>query len=201
MQIDVNNKKKYEQLLKQDIRRSREIVYRNVVALLNLKGHDTFQSLVIMNDGLIYGSEKTTKRLIHEMGEQLGVTYDQFVDKVSEKGTRYKIPYVYKNIIALPESGVARGSVNWFFLQQLVDYDVRKPLNTIELYYDKTVIQTKIVKEGFIKQLQFIYDHYYRQIKEIAEWQFTDEIRSSLIFKNTLNYQKNDLLNEWGPKY
>lgn len=202
--INVTHQKNIEKLLDKGLKRAQRIAYREILALLNVDGHEYCRSLIVCRNGEVYYSHKTTRKIMNELGMRYGLTYEAFVEKTKTSTTHatYKIPYVYKNIIALPDSGTARGSVNWFFLQHLVGYDSFKPTYSIHLLYEGVVFQTKIVKEGFYKQLEFVYTQYYKQIKEIKDWAFNEEIERSFIYQSAVSFHEQNIeVNEWSRFY
>lgn len=202
--VDLTNKKNIESLLKKGLKRAQRIAYRDILALLSVEGHDYCQTIILCSNNEMYYSDKTTRKIINEMGKRYDMYYEQFIDtyKLNTTTLIYKIPYVYKNIIAIPDSGTARGNVNWFFLQHLIGYDSVKPLHYIQLIYDEIIIQTKIAREGFYKQLEFIYIHYYKQIKEIKDWGFNSKIEKSFIYQNAISFHENEIeISEWNHFY
>lgn len=202
--IDVTNRKIVDNILEKGVKRVGRINYRDIIALLVVEGHEYCQTIVVSRHKEFYYSDKSTRKIVSEMGKRYGMTYEQFVDKIKSMDSKlsYKIPYVYKNIIAIPDSGTARGNVNWFFLQHLIGYDSLKPLYYIQLIYDDFIIQTKIAKEGFYKQLEFIYTHYYKQIQEIKDWGFNNSIEKTFMYQNTLSFHEySQEVNEWSNFY
>lgn len=202
--IDVTNKKYIDSLLEKGLKRVGRLSYRDVVALIAVEGHEYCQTIVLSRNQEWYYSDKTTRKIINEMGKRYGVTYEQFVDKTKNKDNKlsYKVPYIYKNIIAIPDSGTARGNVNWFFLQHIIGYDSLKPLYYIQLIYEDFSIQTKIAREGFYKQLELIYRQYYQQIKEIKDWGFNSEVEESFIYQNAISFhEKKTNVGEWSNFY
>lgn len=202
--IDVTNKKYIDSLLEKGLKRVGRLSYRDVVALIAVEGHEYCQTIVLSRNQEWYYSDKTTRKIINEMGKRYGVTYEQFVDKTKNKDNKlsYKVPYIYKNIIAIPDSGTARGNVNWFFLQHIIGYDSLKPLYYIQLIYEDFSIQTKIAREGFYKQLDLIYRQYYQQIKEIKDWGFNSEVEESFIYQNAISFhEKKTNVGEWSNFY
>lgn len=202
--IDVTNKKNIDKILEKGIKRVGRINYRDILALLAVEGHEYCQTIVLSRNKEFYYSDKTTRKIISEMGKRYGMIYEKFIDETKSKDSNlsYKIPYVYKNIIAIPDSGTARGNVNWFFLQHLIGYDSLKPFYYIQLIYDDIIMQTKIAKEGFYKQLEFVYKHYYQQIKEIKDWGFNSEIEESFIYQNSLSFHEEKInVGEWNSFY
>lgn len=193
--IDVTNKKSIEKILEKGIKRVQRITYRDILALLVVERHEYCQTIIVCCNGELYYSDKSTKKIISEMGKRYGMTYDQFVDKskLDTANSMYKIPYIYKNIIAVPDSGTARGNVNWFFLQHLIGYDNLKPIYNTRLIYDGIIIKTKISREGFYRQLEFIYQQYYKQIKEIKDWGFTKAVEETFIYQNTLTFHEQEI--------
>lgn len=187
--IKLGNKLSMDQLLRQRYTSYGDIQWTSICVVLTIeKYHNHYKTLLIDKVGHIFMSTKTTKQLMNELMTSLGMKYDEFVEKI--KNRQYKVPYVYKHFIILPDGGVTKQNVNWLFLNHLVAFDKHERTDDTVLYFKHLEVHSLINIEYFIKQLQFITSIYYKQLQMVEEWYISDDIAQSYIYQRTLREQK-----------
>ncbi|MBS4762151.1 competence protein ComK [Carnobacteriaceae bacterium zg-ZUI252] len=200
--INLKNKQTVLDLCTKHIKRVGTIDYRKIMVLIHVDNHPIYKTLIVYIDNRLYYSPHPTKKLIENMGMVLGQSYEENISKGEHRVRVYKAPYVFKNIMAIPDKGVARGGVNWFFANQMTGYHVEPKSELVTIHFQESMIQTQITQESFERQLDRICSVYYRQIKEIESWSFTENIRSSFIYTETINrYRNQHFINEWTENY
>lgn len=194
LSIGAHNK---QQLLELSKKRQKAIIqWEDVCAVFSIeKIHDYYKSLIIDRRHKVIVSEKSSNQLIFELTEKLGLKYEQFATVIGKH--HYKIPYVYKHFIILPDSGVTKRKVNWYFLNHLTGYDKERQLDYTTLQFVDTIeIATHINFDFFDKQLQLIYQLYANQLKQLNEWLIDERIESRLLYRQTLQWRSANSAND-----
>lgn len=199
--INLSERKTVDVLIKSGKPIEKNIPWSIICGLLTIEKYsDDYKSCLIDIKGRSWISHKTTKQLLNELFEQLGMSYQEFVTITDTN--HYKVPYIYKHYIIVPDSGVSKQSSNWWFLNHL-QFHEKNHLKNITIYFLYWRIDSKITEQQFERQLHFIFDIYGEQLNELRSWHITDNVRNRYIYKIASDeFQRKQrfskrLLNKW----